>query len=330
MTTKQYVEFHNGNKMPIIGLGSWAAPLEETENALKIAIDLGYRHIDTAYTYRNERGVGNAIKAKIQEGVIKREDVFVTTKLPGIGMRKSDVEKFLRISLFDLQTSYVDLYLIHTPLGFPAQDNLENVFPREADGSMAMDNSTNLEEIWQEMERMVDLGLAKSIGISNFNTMQVQRIVDMARIKPANIQVECHAYLQQKKLRNFCKSKGITVCAYGPIGSPGKPEVDKKRGAPTADIPKLLEDPVVVSTAKKHDRSPAQVLLRFLIQEEVVVIPKSGNPERIKQNFEALSFELDEADMKSLRGLDRNARYFEFNWQENVVNHPEYPFKAPH
>jgi diketogulonate reductase-like aldo/keto reductase len=119
------------------------------------------------------------------------------------------------------------------------------------------------------------------------------------------------------------------VCAYGPIGSPGKPNVDKVRGLASASHPQLLQDPVLGNIAKIYNKTPAQILLRFLIQEDVVVIPKSGNPERLKQNFEVFDFELDSTDMKTLRDLDRGARYFEFNWTQEFLDHPEFPFKAP-
>jgi aldehyde reductase len=296
-----FVTFYNGNKMPVIGLGSWAAPNEEVENALKIAIDLGYRNIDTAFTYRNQKGVGNAIKAKIQEGVIKREDIFVTTKLPGIGLRREDVEFFLKRSLADLQLNYVDLYLVHTPFAFKRPENLDDVFPRDENGKFKVDNTTKLEEAWKGMEAMVDSGLTKSIGLSNFNSQQIQRILNIARIKPANLQVECHVYFQQKKLRELCRSNGITVCAYGPIGSPARSAVLKARNMPTVDHPQLLEDPVVRNIAKKHNKTPAQVF----------------------------DFELDPADMKTLRDSDRGVRYFDMKIGKEVMDHPEFPFKIP-
>jgi len=316
--------------MPMLGKGSWAAPNEEVEKFLKIAIDVGYRHVDTAFTYRNQKGVGNAIKAKIQEGVIKREDIFVTTKLPGIALRRDDVEEFLTRSLADLQMNYVDLYLVHSPMGFKRPENLDDVFPKDDKGVFQFDNTTNLEEVWKVMEAMVDAGLTKSIGVSNFNSQQIQRILNIARIKPVNLQVECHAYFQQKPLREFCKSNGITVCAWAPIGSPNREAVLKARGMPTKGLPKLLEDRVVGNVAKKHNKTPAQILLKFLIHEDVVVIPKSGNPERIKQNFELFDFELDPADVKSLRDVDTGARLSDSSmFGKEGLDHPEYPFKIP-
>jgi len=283
--------------MPVIGLGSWTAPVEEVENALKEAIDVGYRSIDTAYTYQNEKGVGNAIKAKIQEGVIKREDIFVTTKLPEIGLRKSEIERFLKIALSALQLDYLDLYLIHGPVGLQSQEDPDNIFPMK-DGKFLLDDTTNLEEVWQGMEAMVDAGLTKSIGVSNMNSSQIQRILNVARIKPANLQVECHAYLQQKKLREFCKSNGIIVTAYSPIGSPGKPTVGKKLGWPVSDHPVLLQDSVLNTIAKKNNRTPAQIF----------------------------DFELDSTDMKALRDLERGVRYFDFDF---FKDHPEFAFNAP-
>lgn len=166
------------------------------------------------------------------------------------------------------------------------------------------------------MEKAVDQGLVKAIGLSNFNKRQIQNVLDHCRIKPANIQVECHAYFMQKKLYDFCKQHGITMTAYGPLGSPARTVINP-------DDPVLLEDPKLLEIAKRLNRTPAQVLNRFLIERNRITIPKSVNADRIKENFGALDFKLSDADLKVLDSLDKNIRLFGFDF---VKESPDFPF----
>ncbi|CAH1390864.1 unnamed protein product [Nezara viridula] len=320
-------------KMPIVGLGTWQSTPEEIEIAVNAAIDAGYRHIDTAHVYANESAIGAALKKIFDSGKITREELFIVTKLPFSGNRAEDVEPFIKKSLEELQLDYVDLYLIHFPAGL-VNKGFDNLFPTDEKGQLLMDKSTNILELWKGMEAQVDAGRTKSIGISNFNQSQTKRILDNCRIPPANIQVELHVYLQQKELVSFCKKNGVTVCAYAPIGSPGHKNLLEKQGFSTEGLKVIspLEDPVIKEIAKKYNKQPSQVLLRYLIEYGVAVIPKSINPERIKQNFDIFDFELTKEEFEKISGLDRgeDGRMFGGRKVIGSINsfesHPEFPF----
>jgi len=320
------IDLINGTKMPVVGLGTWQAtnPVE-LEKALDVALSAGYRHIDTAYMYQNEEVIGKVLKRWLDSGKIKREELYIVTKLPPIGMRKEHVGYFLEKQLKSLQLDYVDLYLVHMAIGFQYVDD-KNLFPTDEDGSIKYDSRTNHAEIWKAMEQQVDKGLTKSIGISNFSSDQIERLMKVARIQPANHQIELHAYCQRKPVRETCKKYNITICAYAPIGSPGRKELYKKRGADWEPIP-ILEDPVVTEIAKAHGKSTSQVLLRFLTQQGIAVIPKSTNPDRLKSNFDVFDFTLTSAEMKKLDSLDQGeaGRSFKVTglWK-GLSAHPEF------
>jgi len=214
--------------------------------------------------------------------------------------------------------------LVHATIGFAYVDD-KTLMPMKA-GKIQLDMTTSLENVWKSMEEQVDKGLTISIGISNFAIPQIERILKIARIHPANIQVELNASFQQRELQAFCKKNNITVCAYGPIGSPGRKQLYESRGA-KFDAPVLMDDPVVVNIAKKNNRTPAQILLRFLARNGIVAIPKSTNPERLKKNLQIFDFDLDSEDVKALEQLDKGeaGRTFGFSVFPGVTEHPEYP-----
>lgn len=310
--------------MPMIGIGTWRAYGNEVSEALNAALECGYRHIDTAYLYQNETQIGEVLKEWFTSGRLKREDLFITTKLPMIGNREKDVSKFLQRSLDMMGLTYVDLYLIHNPIGFIGKDE-NDVFPKDENGKTVLDPDTHLESIWKGMEAQVDAGKARAIGLSNFNTEQIGRILKVARIKPANLQVEVHAYHLQRDLRAFCEKHGISVCAYAPMSAPYKE-------SGTAEYPNLLEHPIVTKIAKSRGKTTAQVLLRHLLQHGLIIIPKSAKPERVKQNFQILDFELSGEEMAELDTIDRRGagRIFTFNIPIfQGLDHPEYPFRIP-
>lgn len=204
--------------MPQIGLGTWRAPDEEVERAVNLALEIGYRHIDAALVYFNEKAIGKVLNEWLTLGKVKREDLFICTKLPLTANRPKDVERYLRKSLADLQLDYIDLYLIHVPMAVPETDG---PFLTDDEGLIIVDRDTSLTDVWYKMEEMVDLGLTKSIGLSNFNESQIQRILDDSRIPPAVLQIEVHLYMQQHDLVDFCKKNEIAVTAYSPLGSKG-------------------------------------------------------------------------------------------------------------
>ncbi|KAJ8936798.1 hypothetical protein NQ318_021940 [Aromia moschata] len=319
---KIFLDMPGGLKMPAVGLGTWEATVEaEFETALKNALEVGYRHIDTAFAYHNEGVVGRVLNQWISSGKLKREDIFVTTKLPMHAVHQDKVEEFMKKSLENLQLSYVDLYLIHFPIaikpseGPPSFENLKG-------------EDTDHLAIWKKMEEQVDAGRTKTIGLSNFNARQIERISKSARIKPACLQVELHVYLQQRDLVQYCQKNNIVVVAYSPLGSPGYNKFAEKIGVPTKDLPDMLHDPVIKRLADKHKKTNAQVMLRYLLQRNIAAIPKSATPARLKENIDVFDFVLDAADMTSLDNLEagEDARVYDFKIMKELIGHPEWPF----
>ncbi|XP_052506549.1 dihydrodiol dehydrogenase 3 isoform X2 [Budorcas taxicolor] len=249
----QRVKLNDGHFIPVLGFGTYAPPEVPKSEALevtKFAIEVGFRHIDSAHLYQNEEQVGQAIRSKIADGTVKRKDVFYTSKA---------------------------------------------------------------------LEKCKDAGLTKSIGVSNFNHKQLEKILNKPglKYKPVCNQVECHPYLNQSKLLEFCKSHDIVLVAYGALGS------QRIKGWVNPNLPFLLEDPVLSAIAKKHKQTPAVVALRYQIQRGVVVLAKSYNKKRIKENIQVFDFELTPEDMKAIDGLNSSIRYNELLLG---VGHPEYPF----
>ncbi|KAK9745510.1 Aldo/keto reductase family [Popillia japonica] len=305
-------------KMPALGYGTWQGKGDDLESALNIALESGYRHIDTAARYLNEDVIGKVLKQWFESGKLKREDIFITTKLAPTDMHPDTVEARLKESLQKLQLDYVDLYLIHFPVSVISGSS------EDAHG----DTSVTYLDIWKKMEEQVDSGRTKTIGVSNFSIKQVDNILKSCRIKPANIQVEMHVYFQQKELVDFCLKHGVTIVAYAPIGTRGYNAAMQGYGRAGKVLPDLLSDQVVNRIAKKHSKAPAQILLRFLLQLGVAAIPKSVTPSRIKENFNIFNFELDGQDMSDLRALDKGSdgRISDFKSWGRVHEHPDFPF----
>ncbi|XP_074925726.1 aldo-keto reductase family 1 member C1-like isoform X3 [Chelonoidis abingdonii] len=312
------IKMNDGNKIPAVGFGTYspdAVPKSKCEEAVKVAIEVGYRHIDGAYLYENEKEIGQAIREKIADGTVKREDIFYTGKLWSTFNTPEMVPSALEKSLKSLQFDYIDLYIIHTPLSLKPGDDL---FPVDGNGKLIFDN-VDLCATWKAMEACKDAGLVKSIGLSNFNRRQLEMILNKPglKYKPVCNQVECHPYLNQRKLLEFCKSKNIVLVAFSALGSHRDERwVDQSS-------PLLLEDPILNALAKKYNRSPALVALRYQLQRGVVVLAKSFTRKHIEDNFKVFDFQLTEEDMKAIDSLNQNLRY---DPCQEYLDHPEYPF----
>lgn len=258
---------NNGINIPQLGYGVWKIPDEEATSAVEKAFDAGYRLIDTAKVYRNERGVGKAI-ANTQ---IPREDLFITTKVWNGDHGYENTLKAFDESLEKLGVDYIDLYLIHWPT--PKYD-------------MYVDTYKAMEKIYKE-------GRAKAIGVCNFDIEHLERIMAECEVKPAVNQVECHPFLQQKKLRAFCKEHDIQLESYSPL----------------MNGTQVLDEGIIKDIAVQYGKTPAQIILRWHLQSDLVAIPKTVTPSRMKENLDVFDFELSQADMDQISTLDRNERH---------------------
>lgn len=294
MSSPTLIKLNTGAQIPAIGFGTWQDK-DDQEKAVTEALKAGYRHIDTARVYGTEPAVGAAIK----NSGIPRSEIFITTKLWNNSHAPEDVEPALDASLKDLDTDYVNLYLIHWPSAFkPSKD----LFPKDKDGKNITAPEIDYLETWKAMEKVLKTGKTKAIGISNFSRAEVEKILEHGSVVPAAHQLECHPWLQQKDFVTWQREKGIVIQHYSPFGNQNEIyDAGKKMG-------KMMEDPVLVEIGKKHNKSGAQVALAWGIAQGHTVLPKSKTPSRIKSNLEG-DFKLDDEDMRKIEKIDKKARF---------------------
>ncbi|XP_042227275.1 aldo-keto reductase family 1 member A1-like isoform X1 [Homarus americanus] len=316
----------SGSEIPMLGFGTGTLGVrskqteEEVMEVLDTALECGYRHFDTAYAYSNEAAIGRSLKKWTSQGKVKREDLFITTKLSPDHNREADVAMSLQKSLANLGLSYVDLYLVHFPIGITATNNKEEFISVADESNWTLDYETDHVAVWRAMEAQVEAGRTKAIGLSNFNIQQIKRILKVCKVKPAVLQVEANAYFQERPLRTFCQENNIALCAYSPLGSPYKHS--------GSDQTSVLNDPVVEEVAARLHKTPAQVLLRFLHQLDIIPITKSASRTHQLENIQMLDFQLSAEEMERFTALDKGeaARKFSIHFLPNIENHPEFPF----
>jgi len=262
------MSLNNGRgQMPALGFGTLIPDADVTKTATRAALEAGFRHFDCAERYRNEREVGEALRAGRAAGGIGRDEIFVTTKLWNSNHRPERVAPAFEASLDRLGLEYLDLFLIHTPFAFQPGDEQD---PRDQNGNVLYDNGVTLLDTWRAMESLVDHGRCRAIGLSDIGLNEVLPIYESARIKPAVVQVEAHPYLPETELLEFCKEKGVVLLAFAPLGHGMKPG--------------LLEDPVISAIAARIGKTPAQVLLAWAVQRGTAVLTTPRTAARAKEN----------------------------------------------
>src|SRR6202167_3997000 len=286
------IPLKNGSgAIPALGFGTLIPDPVATKTATKAALETGFRAFDASERYRNEKEVGEALQEVFKAGKIKREEVFIATKVWNNNHRPERVKPAFEASLKRLQIDYADLYLIHTPFAFQPGDEQD---PRDASGNVIYDKGLTLLDTWRALEGLVDGGKCKAIGLSDVNLEQTKQIFEAARIKPAVVHVESHPYLPQWELLDYCKKNGIVLQAFAALGHSSEPNV--------------LEDPVITAIAKRVNKTPAQVLLAWAIQRGTALLTTSKTPSRIKENFEVSTLP-EEAVREISEGIKLRVRF---------------------
>jgi diketogulonate reductase-like aldo/keto reductase len=287
----KFVLNHGSVLMPAAGFGTLIPDPLATRQVTRTALEVGFRHLDCAERYRNEESVGEAIRDVLKEGKIRREDVFVTTKLWNTNHRPERVKPAFDGSCGRLKVDYVDCYIIHTPFAFKSGDEQD---PRDEHGRVIYDSGVTLADTWGALERLVDEGHCRSIGLSDITLPKLKEVVAGARIKPSVVQVESHPYLPEWDLLEFCREHGIILQAFAAVGH----GLD----------PRVIDDPVITAIAQRVKKTPAQVVLAWAIQRGTAFLTTSTKPERIQENFD-ISVLPEDAMQEIRKQITTNVRF---------------------
>jgi len=302
------VKLNSGYEMPLVGFGLWKVDNETCADTVYNAIKAGYRLFDGACDYGNEKECGDGVARAIKDGLVKREDLFIVSKLWQSFHDQDKVEPITRKQLADWQVDYFDLFLIHFPVALEYVDPSVRYPPGwfyDGKSEVRWSKATN-QETWGAMEGLVEKGLARSIGVSNYQAQTLYDTLKYAKIRPATLQIELHPYLQQDQLVNLAKAEGIQVTAYSSFGPTGfiQLDMDIAKGASP-----LMEHEAIKAMATKHNKTPAQVLLRWATQRGLAVIPKTSRPHVMTQNLDCCSFDLDKEEMDRIAKMELNLKF---------------------
>jgi diketogulonate reductase-like aldo/keto reductase len=354
-SSQPYLTLNTGARMPAIAFGTWKTPRTDCATAVSTAIENGYRNIDAANDYNNEDCVGEGLTNVLSNNIVSREDLFVQAKLWNTNHRAEHVMEDLEATLDHLNLDYLDSFVIHWPQAAPSsgdfsctrkngaypkiynqgsKDERPTMFPIQSDGYFYHDLNCHYIETWVKMQECVTSGKVRSIGVSNFTISQINEIIKYSELNnlpykvPALNQVECHPYLQQKDLLDYCRNFGITFQAFSVLGS-GATNVATELPPANSLLPQIngaipLENEIILSLGKKYNKSAAQVILRWALQRGISFVSKSANVERIKANMNLFDFNLSDSDMNEFDKLNIGWRHL--LWAQ-TSKHPDYPFK---
>lgn len=307
MSSSGTIKLNSGYEMPLVGFGLWKVNNDTCADQVYNAIKAGYRCFDGACDYGNETESGQGVSRAIEDGLVKRSDLFLVSKLWNSFHDGPRVEPICKKQLQDWGIDYFDLFIMHFPVSLKYVDPSVRYPPGFTDeNDKVTPGKASIQETWQAMEALVDKGLCRSIGVSNFRGVLLMDLLRYARIRPATLQIEHHPYLMQEGLVKYAQDEGIAVTAYSSFGPQSFLELNMKQAK---DTPLLLEHPSIKKIAEGKGKTPAQVLLRWATQRGVAVIPKSNNPGRLAQNLDVLGFELSEGDMGEIKSIDKGLRF---------------------
>ncbi len=303
------VPLSSGSQMPSVGLGLWKIDKSVTASVVSAAIDCGYRHIDAACDYGNETEAGLGIREAVNKRICSRTDLWVTSKLWNTYHRPEHVQPALERTLADLGLDYIDLYLIHFPIA-TKHVAWERRYPPgwfydpQAANPQMIPDPVPLADTWGALERQVEAGRVRHIGVSNFGTSLIRDLLSYCRIRPSVLQVESHPYLTQSKLLRFCQLEQIAFTAFSPLGAGSYVSIGM---ADTSDS--VLNDPVIAKIAKEHEKTCAQIVLRWAIQRGTAAVPKTSRVEKLRENLDLFQFQLTDQEMHAITSLNRNLRF---------------------
>lgn len=303
------IRLANNRQLPSVGLGMWKVDGARCESLITEAVQAGYRHFDCACDYGNEADVGRGLRSVLDAGDVKREDLWITSKLWNTYHRREHVRSAVERSLADLQLDYLDLYLIHFPIALKFVDF--NVRyppgwfhdPDAAAPAMELDR-VPIAETWAAMEELVTAGLVRNIGVCNFGTSLLRDLLNYANVAPSVLQVESHPYLVQDKLLRFCQQQDIAFTAFSPLGALSYLSLNMAEPSDT-----VLTEPSVVAIAAQHGRTPAQIVMRWGLQRGTAIIPKTSNTDRLRENISLFDFQLTDTEMQTITSLDQHRRF---------------------